>query len=157
MGLFQASESLLQDSFSDCCQLAASAPHSDLGLGIGIFYDTRNISWALSFSSTVENISLLQEFWNWIHLNRVNVLLLQVVVENHHLFIFEQTIIENLVHVSNDTNSYVFRSSLEAIEMCCSNQLSGASVTRDLVSCSTSELAPTSVLPGLLSVINCLW
>lgn len=110
----------------------------------------------------VENISLLQEFWNWIHLNRVNVLLFLVVVENHHLFIFEQTIIENLLHVSNDTNSYVFRSSVEAMVICCSNQLSGASVARDLVSCSTSESAPASILPsltlpGLLSVINCLW
>lgn len=51
-GLIQASESLLHDSSSGCCQLAASAPHPNLGLGVGIFYDTNNFFFlALSFSS----------------------------------------------------------------------------------------------------------
>lgn len=119
-------------------------------------------SWLCHLVPMVENISFLQEFWNWSHLNWVNVLLFLMVAENHHLLIFEQTIIENLRHVSNDINSYVFSNSAEAMAMCCSNQFSGESVARDLVSCSTSELASASILPsltlpGLLSAINCLW
>lgn len=51
MGLIQASESLLHDSFSCCYQLTASTPLPNLFLGGGVFYDTRNVFWALPFSS----------------------------------------------------------------------------------------------------------
>lgn len=52
--------------------------------------------------------------------------------ENQHLLSFQQTIIENLPSISNDTNKIVFESSVEAGEVCCSKQLSWEPPTRSV-------------------------
>lgn len=66
----------------------------------------RNSSGPCHLVQMVENISLLQKLWNRIHLNWVNALLFLLVTENYYFFSFEQTIIENLLTISNDTNNY---------------------------------------------------
>lgn len=106
LGLIQASESLLPDSFSCCSQLTASAPNPNFGLWVGIFYATGISSGPCYLVQMMKNISLFLELWNWIYLNWVNELLFLLVAENDHLFSFEQTTIENLLNLSNDPNNY---------------------------------------------------
>ena len=106
MGLFQASNPLLPDTFSCCFRLRASAHHPTFCLWVGIFYAMGIFSGPCYLVQMVENISPLQELWSWIHLDWVNGLRFLLMAENWHLLSFQETIIENLLSINNDTNNF---------------------------------------------------
>lgn len=152
IGLIQASETLLPDS-SCCCQFMVSAPHPIFCLWGGIFYATGIFSGLCHLVQIVENISLLEEVWNWIHLHEVNRFLFLLVAENFHLFSLHQTIMENVLDISNDTSTYSLHEFRRGGGACCSNWLSWRHAVRSGVgavsSCGTLGSAPASILPNL--------
>lgn len=108
----------------------------------------------------VKNISLLEELWNWIHLHWVNGSFFLPVAENHRLFSLHQTVIENLLNVSNDTIGYHLQEFYRGCGVCCSNWLSCEPAVRGRVgavsSFSTRGSAPAFILPSL-TLPGLLW
>lgn len=103
----------------------------------------------------MENISLLEEVWNWIHLHEVNRFFFLLVAENPHLFSLHQAIMENVLDISNDTSTYSLQDFRRGGGACCSNWLSWGHAVRSGVGAVSSRgalgSAPASILPSLPS------